>query len=116
MEQRILNGWKEISAFLQRGTRTAQRWELLFGMPVHRPANRRRTAVIAFSDELHLWLMRNRAALDRDLADSDGDASPSQLYEALNRLENESKEITAKLSHLRQRLKGRLDATAETHS
>ncbi len=116
MEQRILNGWKEISGFLQRGTRTAQRWELHFGMPVHRPANRRRTAVVAFSDELHLWLMRNRAELERDADDQDGEATPSQLYEALNRLENESKEITAKLAHLRQRLKGRLDSTANIPS
>ncbi len=116
MEQRILNGWKEISAFLQRGTRTAQRWELYFGMPVHRPANKRRTAVIAFSEELRVWLVRNRAVLAEDAADDMGTLSSSSLHEALDRLEAESREITAKLSNLRQHLKSRLDVDVKTPS
>ena len=111
MEQRILNGWKEIGAYLQRGTRTAQRWELHFGMPVHRPANKRRTPVVAFSDELRVWLARNRAALAQDEAESDAVSSAS-LHEALDLLEAESREITDKLSELRRHLKIRIDAKA----
>ncbi len=32
----ILDGWKEISAYLGRDARTCQRWESDFGLPVHR--------------------------------------------------------------------------------
>ena len=57
-DRRILNGWKQISSHLDRGVRTAQRWEALLGMPVHRPALKDRSAVVAFSDELESWLRR----------------------------------------------------------
>lgn len=56
VETRILNGWKEISQHLGRGVRTVQRWESLYGMPVHRPANKDRSAVTAFASELDHWL------------------------------------------------------------
>ena len=56
--RKILNGWKQISNRLDRGVRTAQRWEALLGMPVHRPALKDRSAVVAFSDELESWLSR----------------------------------------------------------
>jgi hypothetical protein len=56
MSRQILNGWKEISDYIQRGVRTAQRWEALLGMPVHRPALKNRSAVVAFSDELDDWI------------------------------------------------------------
>jgi hypothetical protein len=56
--RRILNGWKQISTHIERGVRTAQRWEALLGMPVHRPALKDRSAVVAFSDELESWLSR----------------------------------------------------------
>ena len=52
MSRQILNGWKEISNHIERGVRTAQRWESLLGMPIHRPALKNRSAVVAFSDEL----------------------------------------------------------------
>ena len=58
MSRQILNGWKQISNHIERGVRTAQRWEALLGMPVHRPALKDRSAVVAFSDELDQWLSR----------------------------------------------------------
>jgi hypothetical protein len=67
--RRILNGWKEISNHLERGVRTAQRWEALLGMPVHRPALKSRSAVVAFSDQLEGWLSRSSSdAQDEDVA------------------------------------------------
>ena len=114
MEQRILNGWKEIGAFLQRGTRTARRWELLFGMPVHRPANRPRTAVMAFPEEVRMWLMRNRAALaQNEPGDTLEKASLASLHETVDRLESQSREIAVTLSTLKQRLKSRTDPPRE---
>ena len=53
---RILNSWKEIASYLGRGVRTIQRYEEKLGLPVHRPAARKRTAVLAFADELERWL------------------------------------------------------------
>lgn len=55
-ERRILNSWKEIAAYLGRGVRTVQRWEAQLELPVHRPAGKEHSAVIAFSPELDEWL------------------------------------------------------------
>lgn len=69
MSRQILNGWKEISDHLERGVRTAQRWESSLSMPVHRPALKNRSAVVAFSDELDSWLSRTSpSARDECLA------------------------------------------------
>jgi hypothetical protein len=112
MEQRILNGWKEISAHLERGTRTAQRWEMQFGMPVHRPASKPRTAVVAFADELDAWLTRNRSALNSESQNGRDETDPARLRETLFRLQAEAKELAAKLSHLERHL----DETAPSDS
>lgn len=53
---RILNSWKEISTYIGRGVRTVQRWEEMYGLPVHRAAGRDRSAVYALSDEIDAWL------------------------------------------------------------
>lgn len=57
-ERRILNSWKEIANYLGRGVRTVQRWEAQLGLPVHRPAGKDHSAVLAFSSELDQWLDR----------------------------------------------------------
>jgi hypothetical protein len=53
---KLLNGWKEIAQYLGRGVRTVQRWESIYGMPVHRAANKDRSAVTAYSDDIDVWL------------------------------------------------------------
>lgn len=58
--EHILNSWKEISSYLGRGVRTVQRWEAFFGMPVHRPAGKEHSAVVAFASELDTWLQSPR--------------------------------------------------------
>jgi CheY-like chemotaxis protein len=55
-QRRVLNSWKEIAQYLGRGVRTIQRYEQEYNLPVRRIAGRRRTAVIAFSDEVDAWL------------------------------------------------------------
>jgi hypothetical protein len=54
--QDILNSWKEISRYMNRGIRTVQRWEHELGLPVRRPRGRGRSAVIAVRSELDQWL------------------------------------------------------------
>jgi hypothetical protein len=97
MRDPILNGWKEISSHLSRGVRTAQRWERQFGMPVHRPASKHRTAVVAFPDELDVWLMKNRSKLLCITQGRVDESDPAYLRETLLRLQTEAKELSAKL-------------------
>ena len=52
----ILNSWKEIAGYLNRGVRTVQRWEAELGMPVRRPRGRGRSAVLAVRSELDRWI------------------------------------------------------------
>jgi hypothetical protein len=72
--RRILNGWKQISRHIDRGVRTAQRWEALLGMPVHRPALKDKSAVVAFSDELESWLSRTPADVRNECLATDDQA------------------------------------------
>lgn len=58
MQRRILHSWKEIASYVGRGVRTIQRYEVQFGLPVHRPTGSSRSAVMAFSDEIDAWLSR----------------------------------------------------------
>jgi hypothetical protein len=59
----VLHSWKEISAYVGLGVRTVQRYEVHLGLPIHRPAAKTRCAVMAFSDELDVWL-RNSPTRD----------------------------------------------------
>lgn len=52
---RILTSWKEIAAYLGKGVRTVQRWEVELELPVRRPNGRDRQIVMAFTDELDNW-------------------------------------------------------------
>jgi len=52
----VLNSWKEIAVYLNRGVRTVQRWEIELNLPVRRPHGRGRSAVVAIRSELDLWL------------------------------------------------------------
>jgi hypothetical protein len=52
----ILNSWKEIAGYMNRGIRTVQRWEADLGMPVRRPRAKGRSAVLAMRGELDGWI------------------------------------------------------------
>ena len=51
----VLNSWKEIARYLDRGVRTVQRWEAELNLPVRRP-RKGRSPVIALRSEIDLWL------------------------------------------------------------
>jgi len=55
----ILNSWKEIASYLRCSVRTAQRLENA-GMPVRRPAGHSRSAVVALTDEIEMWLKSSK--------------------------------------------------------
>jgi hypothetical protein len=53
---KLLNSWKEIAAYLDRGVRTVQRWEHEFRLPVHRIGKGKRSPVYAVVTELNFWI------------------------------------------------------------
>src|SRR5436190_17337591 len=58
---KILNSWKEIATYLQRGVRTVQRWERDLGLPVHRIGKGRRSPVYATVTDLNFWISTTEA-------------------------------------------------------
>ncbi|HUI82724.1 MAG TPA: hypothetical protein VL240_00790 [Candidatus Binatia bacterium] len=52
----LLTSWKEIAAYLGKGVRTVQRWELEFGLPVRRPNEKVKGIVHASREDLDKWL------------------------------------------------------------
>lgn len=111
MSRQILNGWKEISNYLERGVRTAQRWEAMLGMPVHRPALRDRSAVVAFSDELDRWISRTGPdARDTDTA-APGESTDTllRIHENMDTLAWQTSELASRMSTLQEQLRQSLD-------
>lgn len=67
----ILNSWKEIASYFNRGVRTVQRWERELGLPAHRIGSGPRSPVFAYPHELERWMQQqalrngnNRQPLD----------------------------------------------------
>ena len=58
-----LNSWKEISGYLNRTIRTAQRWERTEALPVHRHSHDKRDSVYAYQAELDRWWAARRSRL-----------------------------------------------------
>lgn len=56
VQDEVLNSWKEIAQYLERGVRTVQRWETDLALPVRRPRGKKRSAVIAMRCDLDDWL------------------------------------------------------------
>jgi hypothetical protein len=52
----LLDSWKEIAVFLNRGVRTVQRWERAEDLPIHRHPHRSGSSVFAFASEIRSWL------------------------------------------------------------
>jgi len=98
-----LNGWKEISSYLGRTVRTAQRWEVQLEMPVHRPATRKRTAVIAYPNQLDSWLVRNCNCLDScdGYEPTSSPADIATLNEKLLRLQREADQLALEIQRAR---------------
>lgn len=59
-----LDSWKEIAAYLNRGTRTVQRWEREAGLPIHRLQHEKLGSVYAWRAELDAWWKGRGSQLD----------------------------------------------------
>ncbi len=70
-----LNGWKEVATHLGKGVRTVQRWEKLYGLPVHRLGEGGGEIVFAFRHEIDEWLRTvERTRPEGLLTDAGGEA------------------------------------------
>lgn len=58
----VLNSWKDIAGHLHTSVRTAQRWEMHFHLPIHRPSGTHKGPVLAFEHELDTWIQNGGAA------------------------------------------------------
>lgn len=103
LSRQILNGWKEISNHIERGVRTAQRWEALLGMPVHRPALKDRSAVVAFSDELDGWISR--------MSDGKNHEMLAQVKNNVNRLAWHTSEVASQTRALLKQVRRSLEVS-----
>ena len=108
MSRQILNGWKEISSYINRSVRTVQRWEALLGLPVYRPALKDRSAVVGFSDELDRWI--SRAAPDAGeegavaISNEGDDAGLSRALENVNSMVADAAELSSRMRLLQEQL------------
>src|SRR3954471_15557227 len=59
-----LDSWKEIAAYLRRGSRTVQRWEREEGLPVHRLQHGKLGSVYAYPAELDAWFASRGPTLE----------------------------------------------------
>ncbi len=66
-----LDSWKEIAAYLRRGTRTVQRWEREQGLPVHRLRHDKLGSVYAYKSELDAWWEARGAELEHETPPAD---------------------------------------------
>ena len=96
-----LTSWKEIAQHLNKSVRTVQRWEREFGLPVRRPEKDGYASVLAFSDELDLWLHEHTVAHQlQDLrAQVQALSSPTEIAGRLSRLQHHYE----KSRHVRER-------------
>jgi tetratricopeptide (TPR) repeat protein len=92
----LLQGWKEIAAYVSRDERTVKRWEKQRGLPVRRMPGKGRANVYALAAELDAWLSSAPAIVENDLlADPDvvdeepAEADPTAIPTLDSRLEAE---------------------------
>lgn len=119
-ERRILNSWKEIANYLGRGVRTVQRWEAQLGLPVHRPAGKDHSAVLAFSSELDQWLDSRPVRFATSVTgDGAPDRQSAQVQMLLTRAEVVLQRLEAILNRAdetQRKLAETLDVLAENES
>src|SRR5262249_8015356 len=108
MSVRTFQSWKEIADHMGRGVRTVQRWEA-FGLPVHRPAGRERSAVFAIEHELDSWMQQTHTQLGKSIQ-SNGEANGNALVARIRELENEVAVLREQISFLTTFLDGEAHA------
>jgi hypothetical protein len=97
----ILTSWKDIGKYLGKGTRTVQRWERQLGLPVRRTKQARKSAVLAFPEEIDAWVRSQKFP--------DGQLSPVEtervaLLRSLEALRGENHQLRRQLTLAQKRI------------
>jgi len=61
-QEKRLESWKEIEAYLKRDFRTLRRWEKAEGLPIHRHTHKSRSSVYAYPSEIDAWRSSRKVA------------------------------------------------------
>jgi hypothetical protein len=77
-----LNTWKEISAYLGVGVRTAQEYENELGLPVHRLEGKGKPRVRAFSSELDAWKLQHGLSAEPSISVQQTEPPPAAISPA----------------------------------
>jgi CRISPR/Cas system-associated endoribonuclease Cas2 len=99
LKAEILNGWKDISNYLGKGVRTAQRYEREAGLPVRRPSGGS-GSVLATKAELDAWLDATPLRQAFRLKTRSSDA----VFKELQRSIEEGRQLRQQMKALRNEL------------
>jgi hypothetical protein len=95
----ILNSWKEIVGYVDRGVRTIQRWEK-YGFPVHRPSGKVKGSVYALKPEVDDWLHHGPIGASQD---SISEGELREIFEIrLQRVRTDLTMLRGKLAEFRE--------------
>lgn len=72
-----LSSWKEVAAYLDVSVRTAQRWEKMEGLPLHRHRHADGSTICAFRPELEEWREKRYSSMDHSGVDPQSEKVPS---------------------------------------
>jgi hypothetical protein len=102
-----LSSWKEIAAYLGKGVRTVQRWELQFGLPVRRP-NAKSHVIFAVPSELDAWIKSHQHAPHnhRGQAVATIEKQRTQQRQLLDRLKKNKQLLKQQISRITRLLNG----------
>src|SRR5215471_760219 len=100
----ILNTWKEIAQYLNRGVRTAQRWERELALPVRRPRAKSRSAVLALRTEIDVWLRSCPSQQPLQIGEGKFTAKSPLAPTSTQQLISESRQFREDLRHSRKQL------------
>jgi hypothetical protein len=76
---------------------------MLLGMPIHRPAMKDRSAVVAFSDELDAWISR--------MNEAENDGMLARVKDNVNRLAWHTSEVAARTRALEKQVRRSLEVS-----
>jgi hypothetical protein len=93
----VLSSWKDIAKFLGKGVRTAQRWEKELGLPVRRPKQVGKSAVLAIPLEINRWISLQGFCEGRR---PDGRSEREELLRLIQELREENLELKQQLQLL----------------
>jgi hypothetical protein len=113
----VLGSWKEIAAFFGKGTRTVQRWEHDFGLPVRRPAGKPLGMVSASRTDLEKWWASQwiQKEIGNDSFVPTPLARPADLYNNIQQsreLRHRNRELSGELAKCMKDLRQSCEAMA----